>query len=318
MVVLQNSAESIIKTNLIQIYYTKLGNNNYSNDILILTNVNKIYRTREEDELLNKLQELHGNSWKHLATLIKVTILLIHAILIIIIILLLLLLQGRSENDIKNRWNNRKRISNTSVLYQPQAKSNEINSRKMKRGNEDDESLIIVTASNKKLKVDTTNHINILGLQKNEPDDSDSEDDNELLTSFRKKFVSFQKNNSIININSITPNSNITVNIGTTVDNKSNNTDNDATNTSSIDDSFTNRYSDTYKETGLDIISGLASGFSSLTNSGRNSPTDLFDICNEFDDRNLSPSSNSSISLSFSCSSLSSLSFTNLMRGNDV
>lgn len=190
----------------------------------------------------------------------------------------------------------------------------------MKRGNEDDESLIVVTASTKKLKVDNTNHINTsLSLQTNESNDSDSEDDNELLTSFRKKFVSFQKNNSIITINNIAPNSNITINTGTTVDSKSNaTTDNDATNTSSIDDSFTNRYSDTYKETGLDIISGLASGFSSLTNSGRNSPTDLFDICNEFDDRNLSPSSNSSISLSFSCSSLSSLSFTNLMRGNDV
>jgi len=180
--------------------------------------------------------------------------------------------------------------------------------------------LILVTASAKKLKVDNTNHFNTLSFQTNEPDDSDSEDDNELLTSFRKKFVSFQKNNNSINRNSITPNSNITVNTGTTVDSKSNTTDIDATNSSSIDDSFTNRYSDTYKETGLDIISGLASGFSSLTNSGRNSPTDLFDICNEFDDRNLSPSSNSSLSLSlsFSCSSLSSLSFTNLMRGNDA
>ena len=214
-------------------------------------------------------------------------------------------------------------MSNTSVVYNPQATSNEITTRKIKRGNEDDDNLILVTASTKKLKFDTTNHINTLSLQTNEPYDSDSEDDNELLTSFRKKFVSFQKNNSNkINTNSITPtDSNIAVSItGTTVENssKSNSTYADATNTSSTNDSFTNRYSDTYKETGLDIISGLASGFSSLTNSGRNSPTDLFDICNEFDDRNLSPSSNSSISLSFSCSSLSSLSFTNLMRGNEL
>ena len=226
--------------------------------------------TPEEDRHLSELQAEYGNSWKLIATKLK----------------------GRSENDIKNRWNKNKKSKSI-----PQ---------KTKRA--EDESIHFTS---KKLKFDP---ITYFSSSTNYIEDSDSEDDE--LTSFRNKFVSFQKNVKLSKIQA----SNLTV----ITDSNTNyaNISTDTSYVSSTDTSQSNTvFSETYKDNTIEEenYTGLISGFSSLTNSGRNSPisTDsniLFDICNEYDTLHMIPtSSNSSISLG----SLSSLSFITLIKSVD-
>jgi hypothetical protein len=236
--------------------------------------------TPEEDSQLLFFQAEHGNSWKLIATKLK----------------------GRSENDIKNRWN-KKKLSNSI----PQ---------KTKRVEDDNE--IIMFSNSKKLKFDPVTYVS---PTTNYIDDSDSEDDNDQLTSFRNKFASFQK--TVINgtkpevSNDRTNDPKVTTYNNTKFERTSNNysTTTDTSYASSTDASQSNTaYSGTYKDNTFieDEYIGLISGFSSLTNSGRNSPIDNNNLfSNEYDTSQMNlTSSNSSISLG----SLSSLSFINLMN----